>query len=1172
MPEITQKLGFDASSAIRSLGNLSKRLDAANQSLVNFKGTAGGSVAGLTNVNTALDKGTVSANKFSVSLGTITRVLQTQLIVRGLNLVLNALKEATGEARELGLAIAEIQTIAGGGLGTNQKITQDVIEISNAIGKPAKDIAEGVYQTLSNQVVEAGDALKFTAEAAKLATVTHASTADAINALSSVINSYNLKASDAGYITSVLSKTVEQGRLRLGEIANTIGRVLPIANQLGISFEEVNASIATMTTSGVRADTAITQLRAVTTQLLKPSEGLTEIFKRWGVEDGEQAIKTFGGLRGVMQKLATETGGSTQELADLLKNVRAIAGYFGTMVDEGNKVDEILKKLTEDAEFASKQWAEFVKTDAQQLTIQTEQLKNSWTTIGTTVMPLVIYSTKILSGLSQGLLVTGKALGGAYNAEYYAIKKINDERKKSKDIADELRKRQSDRQRKGYDEELQIANKYYAEIYKLETTAAAKRDDALAKSKAVLEAAGKGLASLYGDAIKELEKFVDKAADVQKDSAKEIDDVQREIDNRRFKSRLDSAKATYAKLSLYESQLSQQRYKVFQAKGNVDATKESKDRALSEIDSAIAIADQAKSLAEQTNRQSEIQKWESRILDLLNQKKKVISDYNANVQAAVPLAKREIAVRKQNQAALNKLVEEQIAIQTSGDLEAKDEGTRKRAQERLNEIEKGINQIFASAENGSALLKSLGLGKNLGVLRAELTNALNSATKDWNKEAKAAKDAFEKERIVLRVTTDPTGVRKEAAKILKVFQQPDETVATYNRRLDEKALETINEAASASTELDAKAQEMGGSLKTAFDLADQAGAGLQIRLKQIEDQIGTSIAAQKAAGKLATDEQISAEFAKQRSRAIESQVGSYNRLDAVAKRVLETLKSGQVVDQDTLKLFDVRLQKAKENQSTLMDIGQISKDSVSQYEQIRNLAADVNSKQASYNQLKKDAPTDEEVRAAFSIRDELQQRKATLADVQNLQGQVRADVSQTKNLYDQMVDPSSKVASNTSNTATATGNMASNIGEFARALSPTIGTLTTIAGLAERVATAMTTAATASQNIKQPATANQYLGGSMSYFALGGRGQDKIHAMLSRGETVISARNSQKFFSELNSMNQGRQPVYREQGGTVTNVGDINVTVNGGDSSQQTVREIGRALRREVQRNNIKLR
>ena len=119
----------------------------------------------------------------------------------------------------------------------------------------------------------------------------------------------------------------------------------------------------------------------------------------------------------------------------------------------------------------------------------------------------------------------------------------------------------------------------------------------------------------------------------------------------------------------------------------------------------------------------------------------------------------------------------------------------------------------------------------------------------------------------------------------------------------------------------------------------------------------------------------------------------------------------------------------------------------------------------------------------------------------------------------------------------------------------------------------MERAASASQQVNVAGgAAAQYHGGPMKYFAHGGRGQDKIPAMLTKKETVVSAKNSQRFFSELNAMNQGSQPVYREQGGTVTNVGDVNVTVQGGDSSQQTVREIGRALRREVQRGTIKLR
>jgi hypothetical protein len=38
-----------------------------------------------------------------------------------------------------------------------------------------------------------------------------------------------------------------------------------------------------------------------------------------------------------------------------------------------------------------------------------------------------------------------------------------------------------------------------------------------------------------------------------------------------------------------------------------------------------------------------------------------------------------------------------------------------------------------------------------------------------------------------------------------------------------------------------------------------------------------------------------------------------------------------------------------------------------------------------------------------------------------------------------------------------------------------------------------------------------------------------------------------------------------------TNVGDINVNVKGGDTSEQTVRNIASSLRREIQRGTVRL-
>ena len=76
-------------------------------------------------------------------------------------------------------------------------------------------------------------------------------------------------------------------------------------------------------------------------------------------------------------------------------------------------------------------------------------------------------------------------------------------------------------------------------------------------------------------------------------------------------------------------------------------------------------------------------------------------------------------------------------------------------------------------------------------------------------------------------------------------------------------------------------------------------------------------------------------------------------------------------------------------------------------------------------------------------------------------------------------------------------------------------------------------------------------------FCRGGlpQGTDTIPAMLSPGETATNARATRRFASPAYRHEcRARSPRYHSQGGHVTNVGDINVTVEGGRTGRQTAR------------------
>jgi TP901 family phage tail tape measure protein len=312
--QITQKLGFDAGDSIKTLTELATKLAEVNAQLIAMKNNS------QPQVNPSPDpKAEENVKKFTLSWQSMLRMIGTRIVMSAFTGFISQIREGIGTAIEFEHRLAEIQTIAGDLSISTADLSDKILGLSGSLGKDASDVAEGFYQVLSNQVVDAADAFKFLETSEKLAIVTHGKTKDAVNAVSSVMNSYGKDIIEVDHVADILFTTVEQGRLRLADIADILGRVTPLTSRMGVSFEEAAAAIATMTRSGVKADTAVTQLRAVMQKLIKPTDRLKEIFKSWGVVDGAAAIKTFGGLTKVLEKLAQETGHSDAEMADLFK-------------------------------------------------------------------------------------------------------------------------------------------------------------------------------------------------------------------------------------------------------------------------------------------------------------------------------------------------------------------------------------------------------------------------------------------------------------------------------------------------------------------------------------------------------------------------------------------------------------------------------------------------------------------------------------------------------------------------------------------------------------------------------------------------------------------------------------------------------------------------------------
>jgi len=94
--------------------------------------------------------------------------------------------------------------------------------------------------------------------------------------------------------------------------------------------------------------------------------------------------------------------------------------------------------------------------------------------------------------------------------------------------------------------------------------------------------------------------------------------------------------------------------------------------------------------------------------------------------------------------------------------------------------------------------------------------------------------------------------------------------------------------------------------------------------------------------------------------------------------------------------------------------------------------------------------------------------------------------------------------------------------------------------------------------------------GRVQGLASGGfaRGTDTAIAALTPGEVVMYRQARQKWFSDLQRMNAGMQPQFRQSGGPVTvSVGDINV--NEAASPRETVDQIWHQLERKFRTGGL---
>lgn len=281
-------------------------------------------------------------------LGRVQRALQYFLAYRAFNFISNQLQQGVQSAKDFQIELSLIRTLSQEAQQSFVKFGEDVRGVSDRTGLDILKVGKAFYDTISNQIAKGSNIAPFVETAGNLARVTGSEIPDSVNLLSSAINAYGFSVTDAERLSAIFFKTIDEGRVVASELANTFGRVAVIASNLGISIEEVNATIGITTQKGFKTADALTLLTNLMIKLEKPTEGTKAFFQSLGVSSGEAAIKLYG-FNGVLRRMVDAVKSGQADVSAFFDEIRGRKqfGVFEQSIDQIEDFAERLKDTTE---------------------------------------------------------------------------------------------------------------------------------------------------------------------------------------------------------------------------------------------------------------------------------------------------------------------------------------------------------------------------------------------------------------------------------------------------------------------------------------------------------------------------------------------------------------------------------------------------------------------------------------------------------------------------------------------------------------------------------------------------------------------------------------------------------------------------------------------------------
>jgi TP901 family phage tail tape measure protein len=237
-------------------------------------------------------------------------------------------------------AMAKIQGLVGVSVEDLGKLKQAALNLAGETSRSPVELAEALYY-LTSSGLDADKSIEVLEASAKAAASGLGTTQSVARAVAYALNAYGEEAYSAANITDILVAGVKDGTIEADQFADVLGRVIGVASTVGVGFESVVATIASLSVVGLDAHEAMTSLSSIFSNLLKPGAASKEILQAIGMSM-EQLLNVARGPNGLVEvyRILNERL-SDEQFSKVVPNVRALRGALNLLSQDTAKVDKV---------------------------------------------------------------------------------------------------------------------------------------------------------------------------------------------------------------------------------------------------------------------------------------------------------------------------------------------------------------------------------------------------------------------------------------------------------------------------------------------------------------------------------------------------------------------------------------------------------------------------------------------------------------------------------------------------------------------------------------------------------------------------------------------------------------------------------------------------------------